>query len=118
MEAGEYPQACNDPDIMILLWQARKNSITLKGAESKELIPAIPFHEIKKAIRFSLPGLISSFKGDERNVLLTLSRMWFTLVTEEITTKDVAAKWGNFKIAGEISPPANNGKGSLFGKFV
>ena len=42
MEAGEYPQACNDPDIMILLWQARKNSITLKGAESKELIPAIP----------------------------------------------------------------------------
>ena len=26
--------------------------------------------------------------------------------------------WRNFKIAGEISPPANNGKGSLFGKFV
>lgn len=52
MEAGEYPQACNDPDIMILLWQARKNSITLKGAESKELIPAIPFHEIKKQFGF------------------------------------------------------------------
>ena len=41
-------------------------SITLKGAESKELIPAIPFHEIKKAIRFSLPGLISSFKMASR----------------------------------------------------
>ena len=104
MEAGEYPQACNDPDIMILLWQARKNSITLKGAESKELIPAIPFHEIKKAIRFSLPGLISSFKGDERNVLLTLSRMWFTLVTEEITTKDVAAKWVILKLPERFPP--------------
>ena len=118
MEAGEYPQACNDPDIMILLWQARKNSITLKGAESKELIPAIPFHEIKKAIRFSLPGLISSFKGDERNVLLTLSRMWFTLVTEEITTKDVAAKWVILKLPERFPPLLTTAKGSLFGKFV
>ena len=79
---------------------------------------AIPFHEIKKAIRFSLPGLISSFKGDERNVLLTLSRMWLTLVTEEITTKDVAAKWVILKLPERFPPPANNGKGSLFGKFV
>src|SRR5699024_10262217 len=98
---------------MILLWQARKNSITLKGAESKELIPAIPFHEIKKAIRFSLPGLISSFKGDERNVLLTLSRMWFTLVTEEITTKDVAAKWVILKLP-ERFPPLRPSENSIF----
>lgn len=43
--------------------------------------------------------------------------MWFTLVTEEITTKDVAAKWVILKLP-ERFPPANNGKGSLFGKFV
>lgn len=117
MEAGEYPQACNDPDIMILLWQARKNSITLKGAESKELIPAIPFHEIKKAIRFSLPGLISSFKGDERNVLLTLSRMWFTLVTEEITTKDVAAKWVILKLPERFLPLLTTAKEAYLGNL-
>ena len=52
-----------------------------------------PFREIQKAIQFSLPGLISNVKGDERNVLLTLSRMWFTLETEDVTTKDVAAEW-------------------------
>ena len=117
MEAGEYPQACNDPDIMILLWQARKNSITLKGAESKELIPAIPFHEIKKAIWFSLPGLISSFKGDERNVLLTLSRMWFTLVTEEITTKDVAAKWVILKLPERFPPLLTTAKEAYLGNL-
>ena len=32
MEAGMIPQACFDPDIAILLWQARKSSMTLKGA--------------------------------------------------------------------------------------
>ena len=93
MEAGMIPQACFDPDIAILLWQARKSSMTLKGADCKQLILPIPFREIQKAIQFSLPGLISNVKGDERNVLLTLSRMWFTLETEDVTTKDVAAEW-------------------------
>ena len=49
--------------------------------------------------------MISSFKGDERNVLLTLSRRWFTLVTEEITTKDVAAKWVILKLPERFPPP-------------
>ena len=93
LEAGMIPQACFDPDIAILLWQARKSSMTLKGADCKQLILPIPFREIQKAIQFSLPGLISNVKGDERNVLLTLSRMWFTLETEDVTTKDVAAEW-------------------------
>lgn len=93
MEAGHSPQAGHDPDVTILLWQARQSSRTLQGAESGELIPDIPFHDIKKAIHSSLPGLVSSLKGDERNVLLTLSRMWFTLETRKIATKDVAAEW-------------------------
>ncbi|MCD7875501.1 MAG: aminoglycoside nucleotidyltransferase ANT(9) [Cloacibacillus porcorum] len=93
MEAGRSPQSCYDPDIMILLWQARKNSKTLKGMECKKLIPFIPFREIKKAIQFSLPSLVSNFKGDERNVLLTLSRMWFTLETQETAIKNIAAEW-------------------------
>ena len=42
MEAGEYPQACNDPDIMILLWQARKNSITLKGGGKQRAYSRYP----------------------------------------------------------------------------
>ena len=75
MEAGMIPQACFDPDIAILLWQARKSSMTLKGADCKQLILPIPFREIQKAIQFSLPGLISNVKG------------------EDVTTKDVAAEW-------------------------
>lgn len=70
MEAGMIPQACFDPDIAILLWQARKSSMTLKGADCKQLILPIPFREIQKAIQFSLPGLISNVKGDERNVFM------------------------------------------------
>lgn len=41
----------------------------------------------------SLPGLIEGIKGDERNVILTLARMWLTVTVGEISPKDVAAEW-------------------------
>ena len=115
MEAGKSPQSYYDPDLTILLWQARQYSVTLKGVDSKELIPDISFHEIKKAIEFSLPGLISSFKGDERNVLLTLSRMWFTLETKKVTTKDIAAEWALPKLSTDFSPLLKMAKDAYLG---
>lgn len=117
MEAGMIPQACFDPDIAILLWQARKSSMTLKGADCKQLILPIPFREIQKAIQFSLPGLISNVKGDERNVLLTLSRMWFTLETEDVTTKDVAAEWAIPKLAKEHATLLEKAKKAYLGDY-
>ncbi len=104
IEAGKRPQSCNDPDIAILLWQAKKYCVTIKGEEAEKIIPDIPFCEIRKAIKDLLPSLIASFKGDERNVLLTLSRMWFTLETGEIGTKDVAAEWALLKLPRALSP--------------
>ncbi len=93
IESGKIPQSCNDPDVAVLLWQTRSHSITLRGMDAEKLIPSIPFTEIRKAMEDSLSGLIASIKGDERNVLLTLARMWFTLETGGICTKDIAAKW-------------------------
>lgn len=103
IEEGKYPQPFNDPDILILLWQAGRNSIILKGTDIKEFLPEIPFDEIKKAIRLSSLNVLASLKGDERNVLLTLSRMWFTLSTKEITTKDVAAEWAVAKLPEKLT---------------
>lgn len=96
--AGKIPQAMYDPDLVVLLSQARKCSLTLQGTECSNIIPLISFHEIKKAIGSSLPQLISSFRGDEINAILTLSRMWLTLQTEDIVAKDIAAKWVLLKL--------------------
>lgn len=117
IEAGKIPQSCYDPDIAILLWQARKSSVALKGAESKKVIPAVPFHEIKKAIQSSLPYLIDSFEGDERNVLLTLARMWYSLETGEITSKDVAAEWALPKLPEEFFSLLKTAKEAYLGNL-
>lgn len=93
MEAGDIPQADYDPDVAILLWQARSYSLSLKGPEVMKIIEPISKKDIQKAIKCSLPSLVTSIKGDERNVLLTLARMWFTTSTGEICTKDAAAEW-------------------------
>lgn len=93
MEAGDIPKSCYDPDVAILLWQARCHSLSLKGPEAFKVIEPIPMKDIQKAIRCSLPELIAGVKGDERNVLLTLARMWFTISTGEICSKDMAAEW-------------------------
>ncbi len=92
-EQGRIPPATADPDLAIVLTSARQASLALHGPELAELVAPIPEADLRRAIIDSLPGLIEGLPGDERNVLLTLGRMWMTLETGEIAPKDVAAAW-------------------------
>jgi len=92
-EKGEIPGATVDPDLVLLLAQAEMNSITLFGAGMEETLEPIPWIDIQRAMRDSLPGLIASVQGDERNVILTLARMWYTASTSEFSSKYGAADW-------------------------
>jgi predicted nucleotidyltransferase len=92
-ETGTVPEPERDPDITLMLAQARQEAKTLFGPDADKLLPAIPRSDIRRAIGDSLPTLLASLEGDERNVLLTLARMWHTLETGEFVPKDVAADW-------------------------
>lgn len=100
MEHGYVPQPFADPDNAVLLWQARMHSLPLtdESPAIESFIPPIPFSEIRRSIREALPNLLASLKGDERNVLLTLSRMWYTAATRELTSKDNAALWAESRV--------------------
>lgn len=105
MENGTVPQPFSDPDNVLLLWQARLHAIplTAQSPAIAKLIAPIPFEEIRRAIRDALPNVLASYKGDERNVLLTLSRMWYTLDTREFASKDRAALWAEGKVPAEYA---------------
>lgn len=92
-EAGQVPEPASDPEFTLLLAQARREARALIGPDPFELLPVIPEADIRRAIGDALPPLLGSLEGDERNVLLTLARMWRTLVTGEFVPKDVAAQW-------------------------
>ncbi|QPP50215.1 MULTISPECIES: aminoglycoside adenylyltransferase family protein [unclassified Halomonas] len=99
---GRIPPATTDPDLALVLTTARQASLALCGPELAELIAPIPEADLRRAIVDSLPGLIDGLPGDERNVLLTLARMWMTLETGEIAPKDVAAAWALERLPAEL----------------
>ncbi|MCT8265360.1 aminoglycoside adenylyltransferase family protein [Proteus terrae] len=90
----------DDPEYTLMLAQAKKDSKLLWG--DSFILPEIGIQQIRKALLDSLPNLISSIEGDERNVVLTLARMWFTMSSGKFVSKDVAANWSINKIPNEF----------------
>ncbi|KMJ45793.1 adenylyltransferase [Xenorhabdus khoisanae] len=97
-EMGEIPKPICDPELTLVLAQSRQEAIPLVGPNASSLLPAISRSDICRAIKDVLPDLIETLQGDERNVLLTLARMWRTLVTGEFVPKDVAADWASARL--------------------
>ncbi len=92
-EAGELPVPVTDPEITLVLAQARQEARPLFGPDAAELLPEIPAEHVRQAMRDALPALLNGLHGDERNVLLTLARVWQTATTGKFISKDAAATW-------------------------
>lgn len=92
-EAGSVPEPVRDPDLAIVLKKVIDNSLPLYGSYAERVFEPVPMTDIRRAIRDSLPSLLAEAAGDERNVVLTLSRMWLTAATGDIAPKDAASEW-------------------------
>lgn len=92
-EAGSVPEPVRDPDLAVVLKKVIDNSLPLYGLCAGELFDPVPMSDVRRAIHDSLPSLLAEATGDERNVVLTLSRMWLTAATGDIAPKDAAAEW-------------------------
>jgi predicted nucleotidyltransferase len=92
-EAGERLVSCSNPDNTLILAQARRRSVSLYGPAAAEIVPEISPLQVLGAMQQAIPGLLHGLVGDERNVLLTLARMWHTARTGEFVSKDQAAVW-------------------------
>lgn len=85
----------------LLLAQARREAKALQGPALTELLHPLPDADVHRAFAGALTDLMPELVGDERNVLLTLARMWYTLTTGDFVAKDVAAHWASAQL-----PPA------------
>lgn len=92
-QLGYVPNNEPNPDLTILLYQARNYYKTLIGKYPLEkFLPKIPIEDVKQAIMNSVNELVINYIGDETNVILTLCRMILTFKTGEIYPKDIAGK--------------------------
>lgn len=106
LQAGCIPPATADPDIAILLTQARQHSLCLTGPPMPELFGPVPREDLAKALVATVTqwNEAPDWQGDERNVVLALARIWFSAATGAIAPKDVAACWALERLPPEHRP--------------
>jgi len=85
------PEKPANPDLAILLAAVLGASVTLAGPPPDELLDPVPPADLRRAMTDELPSLLADLDSDTRNIILTLARIWTTLATGEIRSKDAAA---------------------------
>ncbi|MEV0096438.1 aminoglycoside adenylyltransferase family protein [Streptomyces sp. NPDC050738] len=92
-ERGVIPAPHPSPDLAPLITMALLGDAPLAGPPPADVFAPVPPADLTHAIVAGVPGLLANLGPDTRNVLLTLARIWTTLATGDITSKDAAADW-------------------------
>nr|WP_189396927.1 aminoglycoside adenylyltransferase family protein [Streptomyces sp. FBKL.4005] len=92
-EAGAVPQPESMPDLALLITMALAGDHPLTGPRPALVLDPVPRADLVRASVAGVPGLLDDLDSDTRNVLLTLARIWTTLATGRIVSKDAAADW-------------------------
>jgi streptomycin 3"-adenylyltransferase len=116
-EAGAVPEPVSDPENTLILAQARREARPLLGPALADFLAEIPMQQILRAMREGLPALLANLQGDERNVLLTLARMWRTAATGEFVTKDAAADWAVPHLPGQPAQTLLHARSAYLGEI-
>jgi predicted nucleotidyltransferase len=91
-------QAAVDADLTTLLTIVLLGDRPLLGPPPRELLDPVPVEDCLKAMVGDIDGFMEEFEDDTRNLLLTLARIWQTVVTGSIDRKDRAARWAQERL--------------------
>jgi predicted nucleotidyltransferase len=101
-ESGMVPSAePESADLAPLITMALLGDRPVFGPPPAQVLDPVPHGDLIRAIVGGIPGLMSELETDTRNVLLTLARIWTTVATGSIRTKDDAATWALDRLAVE-----------------
>lgn len=104
IEANGPPQPGSMPNLAIELPQLLAHGITISGPDSEELLDPVPAVDTVRGSLDGIPSLLSDLVADTRNVLLTLARIWATVATGQVMSKDSAAGWALRRLPAEHRP--------------
>ncbi|MFM9370710.1 aminoglycoside adenylyltransferase family protein [Streptomyces sp. Da 82-17] len=103
-ERGATPGPEPSPDLAVLLTMVLQGNSPLVGPPPAEVLDAPTAGDVRRALLDSVPELLAELRSDTRNVLLTLARIWCTLHTGTITSKEAAADWALPRLPREHRP--------------
>jgi streptomycin 3"-adenylyltransferase len=114
-ERGEVPQPEPAPDLAALLTMVLAGDTPLLGPPPADVFDPVPRADLRRAIIAGITGLLADAADDTRNVILTFARIWVTLATGEIRSKDAAAAWALERLPAEHRPVMAHAKAIYLG---
>ncbi|MEV4167407.1 aminoglycoside adenylyltransferase family protein [Nonomuraea dietziae] len=103
-ERGEVPSPSPSPDLAPLITMVLLGNAPLSGPPPAEVLDPVPPGDLVRGIVAGMPALLEELDSDTRNVLLTLARIWTTVATGVIRSKDAAADWALARLPAEHRP--------------
>ncbi|EOR03352.1 ANT(3'')-II family aminoglycoside nucleotidyltransferase [Acinetobacter genomosp. 15BJ] len=106
LSQGDMLSEHADPDLSILLKKAQMHHRTLFGPSLTQWSAEIPVQQLWQAMADTYPSIVAHWDedADERNQILALCRIYFSLVTNEIAPKDQAAQWVMTQLQPQYQP--------------
>jgi predicted nucleotidyltransferase len=104
-ERGEVEtEAATSPDLACVLANALLGNRPLVGPPPSVILDPVPPGDLVRAMIDELDSLLADLDTDTANVVLTLARIWTTIATGAIRTKDAAADWALARLPAEHRP--------------
>jgi streptomycin 3"-adenylyltransferase len=104
LERGEIEEPRLNPDLATLMAMIRLASRPLFGPPADEVLPEVPAGDLQRAMLEGLDDLLAELETDTRNIVLTLARIWKTVSTGQLVSKDAAADWAVARLPQEHRP--------------
>jgi predicted nucleotidyltransferase len=105
-----------DPDLAVLCTMALLGDAALVGPPPSQVIDGIPWADYLDASLAEIPGLVADIAADPRNVVLTLVRIWSSVVSGHVLAKDGAAEWALPRLPVEHRPVVARARDIYLGK--
>ncbi len=104
-------------DLTILITQVFVASKILHGPAPDQILAPVPYRDFITASTQVIDGLLADLDSDTRNILLTLARIWSTLVTDAIYSKPGAAAWVTSRLPEEYQPVMQQARAICLGEL-
>jgi predicted nucleotidyltransferase len=95
------PWPATNPDLASLLTMVLLADTPMLGPPPGEIFDPVPHDDLVSAIAGDLEAVLGDLDRDTRNVILTLARIWSTIATGVIRSKDAAADWALARLPDE-----------------
>lgn len=93
-ESGDFePSPESHADVGVLITMLLLAGRPLLGPPAAEVLDPVPRDDLVRAMVDGVEGLLADLDSDTANVVLTLARIWTTIATGEVRSKDEAADW-------------------------